>query len=172
MTAGVATEPEAGVLEPMPLSSEKAVAFVVVHESVEVSPEVTEVGEAVREQVGAGGGVTGGVLLETFSVVVLAFPESDALLGSATVTEVEQVMVAPESVMAVPVKVVSVLIAFEVVVPESPGETEPIPWSMENSPAWGKFQERIVWSPGATEVGEAERVQEADGTFPSEPPFF
>ena len=133
--AEVLTEPEAGVLEPMPLSSEKAVAFVVVHESVEEPPEVTEVGEAVREQVGAGGGVTGGVLVESFSVVVLAFPEFAELLDPVTVTEVEQVMVAPESVIAVPVKVVSASIAFEVVVPESAGETGPIPWSMEKVPA-------------------------------------
>ena len=133
--AEVATEPEAGVLEPMPLSSEKAVAFVVVHESVDEPPEVTEVGEAVREQVGAGGGVTGGVLVESFSVVVLAFPEFAELLDPVTVTEVEQVMVAPESVIAVPVKVVSASIAFEVVVPESAGETGPIPWSMEKVPA-------------------------------------
>ena len=133
--AEVVTEPEAGVLEPMPLSSEKAVAFVVVHESVDESPEVTEVGEAVREQVGAGGGVTGGVLVEALSVVVLAFPESAELLDPVTVTEVEQVMVAPESAIAVPVKVVSASIAFEVVVPESAGETGPIPWSMEKVPA-------------------------------------
>ena len=136
MMAEVVTEPEAGVLEPIPLSSEKAVAFVVVHESVEEPPEVTEVGEAVREQVGAGGGVTVGVLVvEELSVVVLAFPEFAELLDPVTVTEVEQVMVAPESVRAVPVKVVSASIAFEVVVPESPGETEPIPWSMEKVPA-------------------------------------
>ena len=133
--AEVVTEPEAGVLEPMPLSSEKAVAFVVVHESVEELPVVTEVGEAVREQVGAGGGVTEGVLVEELSVVVLAFPEFAELLDPVTVTEVEQVMVAPESAIAVPVKVVSASIAFEVVVPESAGETGPIPWSMEKVPA-------------------------------------
>ena len=135
--AEVVTEPEAGVLEPMPLSSEKAVAFVVVHESVDAPPEVTEVGEAVREQVGAGGGVTVGVLVvEALSVVVLSFPEFAELLDPVTVTVVEQVMVAPpEPAIAVPVKVVSALIAFEVVVPESPGETGPIPWSMEKVPA-------------------------------------
>ncbi len=134
MTAGVVIDPPStGVLVPMLLSREKEVAFVVVHESVAVAPVVTEVGEAVREQVGVGG-VTEGVAVTVLSVV-FALPEPEELSGSVTETEVEQMMVAPVAVIPVPVKVVSALIASEVVVPESAGETEPIPWSMEKVPA-------------------------------------
>jgi hypothetical protein len=51
-------EPEAATL-PTPLLIDTEVAFSVVQESVEESPAVIEVGEAVRVQVGAGGvGVT------------------------------------------------------------------------------------------------------------------
>ncbi len=48
-----------GVTEPMLLSSVNEVEFVVVHESVEESPELIEAGFAESVQVGAdGGGVT------------------------------------------------------------------------------------------------------------------
>jgi len=49
-----------GVVEPILLSIAKEAVFVVVHESVEELPEVTDVGEAVRVQMGAGSGGGGG----------------------------------------------------------------------------------------------------------------
>ena len=58
VAAGVTdVEPEAtGVTAPMLLSISNVVAFVVVHESVEDEPVVTDAGVAVRTQVGAAGG--------------------------------------------------------------------------------------------------------------------
>ena len=60
VSAPVEVEPETvGVTAPMLLLILNEVALVVVHESVDEPPEVTEVGEAERVQVGfAGGGVT------------------------------------------------------------------------------------------------------------------
>jgi hypothetical protein len=61
IAAVVVAPPATGVVEPILLSIAKEAVFVVVHESVEELPEVTDVGEAVRVQAGAGsgGGVTG-----------------------------------------------------------------------------------------------------------------
>ena len=47
-----------GVTVPMFWLMENIVAFVVVHESVDESPDVIVVGDAVSVQSGAGGGVT------------------------------------------------------------------------------------------------------------------
>lgn len=90
-----------GVEEPIPLSIENDVAFVVVHESVEDEPVWIVAGLAESVHTGAGG-------------------------TTLTATTAVQVAVPPAPI-TVPVKVVLDVIVGVVVEPEVTGVTEPMP---------------------------------------------
>ena len=74
----VVAPPETGVRVPMPWLMLNEFAFVVVHESVDAEPVCTDVGDAVRIQVGAdgGGGVVVIVIVAAAHVTVPPGPEA------------------------------------------------------------------------------------------------
>lgn len=140
MVGKVVVDPDVmGVTEPMPLSIENEVAFVVVHERIEESPLLIEVGAAVSVQTGAGGG--GGV--------------------AVTVIAAAQVTVPPGPV-AVPVKVVVVTGEMEVE-PATTGVSVPTPLSIENDVVFAVVHESVELPPTVIEVGVATSVQTGAG---------
>lgn len=118
----------------MPLSILNAVAFEVVHESVEEEPAVIDVGFAVSVQAG-GGGVE---LIPTNAVHVATWP-----VGLVTV----------------PIKVVVAFTECELMEPPIAGETAPTPLSIANVPPFVVVHEREVNEPAVTDVGFAVSVQ-------------
>lgn len=83
-----------------------------------------------------------------------------------TVTAAVHVATTPVGLTAVPVKVVLLVIAFELTEPAFAGVTEPTPWSMVNVSALSVVHVSVVWSPEFTAVGLAESVHEgAPGGF-------
>lgn len=94
------------------------------------------------------------VVVVADGVAVAGTPEDE------TETDVLQVPTCPVGETAVPVKVVSAKIAFEVVEPLMAGETTPTPWSIEKVPAFGADHESTAWSPGATWPGSTTSVQD------------
>ena len=75
-------------------------------------------------------------------------------------TVAAQVTTFPVGLTAVPVNVVSPVMAFEVVEPLFAGVTLPMPWSIVNVSAFVVVQVSFVWSPEETVVGLALSVHE------------
>jgi hypothetical protein len=80
-----------------------------------------------------------------------------------TVTGTEHVVVCPVGLITVPTNVVSAVIAGESTEPPTAGETEPMPWSIENVLGLVDVQVSVVRSPTFTRVGDAESVQVGGG---------
>ena len=121
----------------VPLGNRDVVAFVVVHESVDESPVVIEVGDADNVQVGTGGG--GGGITVTIAVHVTVPPEPVAVPVYVTVVSGETDNEPPETVTIEPILLTENDVAFVVV------------------------HESVDESPVVIEVGDADRVQVGAG---------